>query len=99
MTVGELLDEADRVAAAGFDIWDDLVHGFGGAYLPPIVRTRASRGATHPDHWPYPEGALVVVQPNVVDGLAGVQVGNSIRITADGPEVTQSFPMEMTRCG
>jgi Xaa-Pro dipeptidase len=99
VTVGELLDEADRVTAAGFDIWDDLVHGFGGAYLPPIVRTRASRGATHPDDWAYPEGALVVVQPNVIDGLAGVQVGNSIRITADGPEVTQSFPMEMIRCG
>lgn len=99
VTVGELLDEADRVAAAGFDIWDDLVHGFGGAYLPPIVRTRASRGATHPDDWAYPEGVLVVVQPNVVDGLAGVQVGNSIWITPDGPEVTQSYPMEMVRCG
>ncbi|HEX6301186.1 MAG TPA: M24 family metallopeptidase [Acidimicrobiia bacterium] len=99
VTVGELLDEADRVAAAGFDIWDDLVHGFGGAYLPPIVRTRASRGATHPEHWAYPEGALVVVQPNVIDGLAGVQVGNSIQISADGAEVTQSFPMELIRCG
>ena len=99
VTVGELLDEADRVEAAGFGIWDDLVHGFGGAYLPPIVRTRASRGATHPDHWAYPEGALVVVQPNVVDGLAGVQVGNSIQITANGAEVTQSFPLEMIRCG
>jgi Xaa-Pro dipeptidase len=99
VTVGELLDEADQVAAAGFDIWDDLVHGFGGAYLPPIVRTRASRGATHPDQWAYPEGALVVVQPNVIDGLAGVQVGNSIWITADGPEVTQTFPIEMIRCG
>jgi Xaa-Pro dipeptidase len=99
VTVGELLDEADRVAAAGFDIWDDLVHGFGGAYLPPIVRTRESRGATHPDHWAYPEGALVVVQPNVIDGLAGVQVGNSIWITESGPEVTQRFSMEMLRCG
>jgi Xaa-Pro aminopeptidase len=99
VTVGELLDEAERVTEAGFDIWDDLVHGFGGAYLPPIVRTRASRGATHSDDWAYPEGALIVVQPNVIDGLAGVQVGNSIWITADGPEVTQGFPMEMIRCG
>ena len=31
------------ITDSGFDIWDDLVHGFGGAYLPPIVRTRANR--------------------------------------------------------
>lgn len=99
VTVGEILDEADAVTGAGFDIWDDLLHGFGGAYLPPIIRTRASRGATHPDDWAMPEGALVVVQPNVIDGLAGVQVGNSMWITPDGPEVTQSYPIEITRCG
>lgn len=99
VTVGQILDEADAVALAGFDIWDDLVHGFGGAYLPPIVRTRASRGATHPDDWAYPAGALVVVQPNVVDGPAGVQVGNSVWLTSAGYEVTQSYPLEITRCG
>ncbi|MFP3914002.1 MAG: M24 family metallopeptidase [Actinomycetota bacterium] len=98
VTVGEILDEADRVEAAGLGIWDDLVHGFGGAYLPPIIRTRASRGATHPDGWAYPEGALVVVQPNVVDGKAGVQVGNSVWITAEGPQVTQGYPTGITRC-
>lgn len=98
-TVGEVLEAAEVISRAGFGIWDDLVHGFGGAYLPPIVRTRASRGATHSDDWAYPEGALVVVQPNVIDGLAGVQVGNSMWITADGPEVTQAFPMGITRCG
>ena len=96
-TIGEVLDRADEITA-GFDIWDDLVHGVGGAYLPPIIRTRASRGATHPDGFAYPAGALVVVQPNVIDGLAGVQVGNSMRITANGVEVTQSYPTELIVC-
>lgn len=99
VSVGEILDVADAIADEGFDIWDDLVHGFGGTYLPPIVRTRASRGATHSDDWVYPQGALLVVQPNVIDGAAGVQVGNSIWLTADGAEVTQSYPMEAVRCG
>lgn len=98
-TVGEVLDAAEVITRAGLDIWDDLVHGFGGAYLPPIVRTRASRGATHPDDTAYPEGSLVVVQPNVIDGSAGVQTGNSMWLTGDGVEVTQQYPMEMGRCG
>jgi Xaa-Pro dipeptidase len=99
VTVGELLDAADAVEEAGYDIWDDLVHGFGGAYLPPIIRTRASRGATHPDEHPYPEGSLVVVQPNVIDGTAGVQVGNSIHIGQEGPVPTQHYPLILIRCG
>lgn len=98
-TVGEILDVADAIAAEGLDIWDDLVHGFGGAYLPPIVRTRSSRGATHPDEWAYPDGTLLVVQPNVVEDTAGVQVGNSMWLTSDGVEVTQAYPMGLIRCG
>lgn len=97
-TVGAVLDAAEAVTEAGFDIWDDLVHGFGGAYLPPIVRTRASRGATHPDDFAYPEGTLLVVQPNVIDGDAGVQVGNSMWLAGTGLEVTQHYPTELIVC-
>ena len=99
VTVGALLDAAGMITEAGFDIWDDLIHGFGGAYLPPILRTRANRGATHPDEFAYQEGTLLVVQPNVIDGQAGVQVGNSMQVTAQGPAVTQSYPTELIICG
>jgi Xaa-Pro aminopeptidase len=98
VAIGSVLDAAEGITAAGFDIWDDLVHGFGGAYLPPIVRTRASRGATHPDEWTYPEGTLLVVQPNVIDGKAGVQIGNSMQITPEGAVSTQRYPLELIRC-
>jgi len=98
VTIGEVLDAAQVITDAGFDIWDDLVHGFGGAYLPPIVRTRANRGATHPDDFAYPDGTLLVVQPNVIDGLAGVQTGNSLQITPEGAISTQRQPMTMIRC-
>jgi Xaa-Pro aminopeptidase len=98
-TIGEVLDAAQVITEAGFDIWDDLVHGFGGAYLPPIVRTRANRGATHPDDFAYPDGTLLVVQPNVIDGQAGVQTGNSLQITAEGAVSTQHQPLTMIRCG
>ena len=99
VTVGALLDAAGMITEAGFDIWDDLIHGFGGAYLPPILRTRANRGATHSEDFAYPEGTLLVVQPNVIDGQAGVQVGNSMQVTTQGPAVTQSYPTELIICG
>jgi Xaa-Pro aminopeptidase len=98
-TVGDVLDAAEVITDSGFDIWDDLVHGFGGAYLPPIVRTRANRGATHPEDFRYPEGTLLVVQPNVIDGSAGIQVGNSLQITDTGAVSTQLQPMAMVQCG
>lgn len=97
-TIGEVLDAARVITEEGFDIWDDLVHGFGGAYLPPIVRTRANRGATHPDDFAYPEGTLLVVQPNVIDGKAGVQTGNSLQVTGAGAVSTQRQPTRMIRC-
>ena len=97
-TVGQVLDAAEIISRQGFDIWDDLVHGFGGAYLPPIIRTRANRGATHPDDFAYPDGTLLVVQPNVIDGPAGVQVGNVMQITGEGVDVIQKYPTELIVC-
>lgn len=101
VTIGELLDKADQIDAAGFDIWDDLVHGYGGAYLPPITRTRQSRGSTHPDDWAYEAGTVLVIQPNVMtkDAKAGVQVGHALHITEEGVEVLQKYPVEFIRCG
>lgn len=97
-TVGDVLDAAELISDRGFDIWDDLVHGFGGAYLPPIIRTRANRGASHPDEFAYPDGTLLVVQPNVIDGLAGVQVGNVMRLNLDGVDVIQKYPTKLIVC-
>lgn len=99
-TVGAILDAAEFIQESGFTILDDLVHGQGGAYLPPIIRTRATRGATHADEFAYPENAVIVVQPNVVtaDFAAGVQLGNAVRLTETGVEVLQEYPMEFIRC-
>ena len=101
VTVGEILDVAEGVHESGFSIWDDLIHGFSGAYLPPILRTRQTRGSTHPDEFAYEAGTVLVLQPNVIsaDRTAGVQVGNAIHIAPAGPEVLQSYPMKFIRCG
>jgi Xaa-Pro dipeptidase len=70
-------------AAGGIRIRDDLVHGFVGGYLPPVL------GARRPvPDFTFEAGMTVVVQPNVVtpDERAGVQVGELLLVTADGVE-------------
>ena len=102
VTIGELLDQAEQIDKAGFSIYDDLVHGFGGAYLPPITRTRQTRGSTHPEDFAYDEaGTVLVIQPNIItkDEKAGVQLGNSFVITDDGIENLQRYPSKLIRCG
>ena len=50
---------------AGYTIRDDLVHGFVGGYLPPVLGSRSRALATVPE-FTFEAGMMVVVQPNVV---------------------------------
>ena len=102
VTVREILDCGDQISRAGLDIWDALLHGWGGpGVLPPIVRTRKSGGATEADDYAFEEGSVVVIQPNIIsaDHAAGVQLGNAVYIKRDGVEVLQQYPMQFVRCG
>jgi Xaa-Pro aminopeptidase len=70
-------------AAGAITIRDDLVHGFVGGYLPPVLGAR-----TPVPDFTFAAGMTVVVQPNVVtrDERAGVQVGELLLVTDDGYE-------------
>ena len=70
-------------AAGDIKIRDDLVHGFVGGYLPPVLGAR-----TPVPDFTFEVGMTVVVQPNVVtaDERAGVQVGELLLVTGDGVE-------------
>jgi Xaa-Pro dipeptidase len=88
-TAAELWAAAACIEDAGYTIRDDLVHGFVGGYLPPVI------GA----HTPVPDftfeaGMTVVVQPNVVtrDERAGVQLGELLLVTDQGPERLHGAP-------
>ena len=62
---------------AGFTIIDDLLHGYGGGYLPADPRLQEPAGRPACPEEPFEAGQTVVIQPNVVtrDGKAGVQTG------------------------
>lgn len=92
-TGAELADAARIIEAAGFTTCDDVVHGFVGGYLPPVV-PGGGRPARH-DSFVLEEGMTLVLQPNVgtVDRTAGVQTGELLLVTANGYERLHAYPM------
>ena len=92
-TMEEIIDAASVIEEHGFTVCDDLMHGFGGGYFPPIVGTR-SRSAGALPKMTLEENMTVVVQPNVIsrDVPAGVQVGELVRGTKTGFERLHKAP-------
>ncbi len=86
-TMEEILDATGIVEKNGFTVCDDLMHGFGGGYMQPIIGTRSRMAGSLPK-MTLEENMTVVVQPNVIttDQTAGVQVGELIRVTKTGFE-------------
>lgn len=86
--------EASRVIEdAGFQTIDDVLHGYGGGYFPPVIGSTTRENPHNPDE-EFVAGQLVVVQPNVVtsDGKAGVQTGEMLLITDTGVERMHGLP-------
>ena len=99
-TIDDVLDAGEYIHSAGFTIYDDLLHGFGGGYLPPILRTRRT-SARPPQPFIFQENMTVVIQPNVITGdeRMGVQVGELVRVTRNGVESLHHYPMRFIQCG
>jgi Xaa-Pro dipeptidase len=94
----QVIEAAGVIEDAGFTIIDDLLHGYGGGYFPPILGSRSRPAGPIPEE-PFEAGMTVVVQPNVVtrDGAAGVQTGELLLITNAGVERLHSFPRDFAR--
>ncbi|HZU06881.1 MAG TPA: Xaa-Pro peptidase family protein [Chloroflexota bacterium] len=100
-TPAEVIAAADLIEEAGYTIYDDLVHGIGNGYLPPILRTRGTTVEEPPADFRYPENSTWVIQPNVItrDERMGIQVGDMVRVTAHGAERMQRYPLRFVVCG
>jgi Xaa-Pro dipeptidase len=86
-TMQQIIDAAGVIEDAGFTVYDDLVHGFGGGYFPPVLGSRSRPAGPLPD-MTLEAGMTCVVQPNVItpDQRAGVQVGELVLVTRTGFE-------------
>src|ERR1700704_2635542 len=60
-----LIDASGIIEESVFTTCDDLVHGYGGGYFPPIIGSK-SRPAGQMPTFPLQENMCMVVQPNVI---------------------------------
>ncbi|MEA2443359.1 MAG: hypothetical protein QOJ12_651, partial [Thermoleophilales bacterium] len=99
-TAADLVAASQPIADAGFTTRDDLVHGFVGGYLPPVLGDTTRQIEAVPD-FTFEQGMTVVVQPNVVtrDETAGVQTGELLVVGPDGAERLHDFERGLLRAG
>lgn len=93
VTPAQVIEASGVIEDAGFTIIDDLLHGYGGGYLPPILGCKSRPAGPVPAE-PFRAGQTVVIQPNVVtrDHKAGVQTGEMVLITETGIERMHAMP-------
>jgi len=99
-TAADLVEASGVIGDAGFTTRDDLVHGFVGGYLPPVLGDK-TRTPEEPPKFTLEEGMTVVIQPNVVtpDERAGVQTGELVAVTAEGAERLHQYERGLLRIG
>jgi Xaa-Pro dipeptidase len=87
-TAADLAAAGGLIEDAGHTIRDDLVHGFVGGYLPPVIGAR-----TEVPDFAFEAGMTVVIQPNVItrDERAGVQTGELVLVAEHGAERLHGF--------
>jgi Xaa-Pro dipeptidase len=99
-TAAELVAASAVIGEAGFTTRDDLVHGFVGGYLPPVLGDVTRTLEAVPD-FTLEEGMTIVIQPNVLtpDESAGVQTGELVAVTPDGAERLHDYERGLLRIG
>jgi len=96
----QIVDASGVIEDAGFTIYDDIVHGFGGGYWPPVLGAKSRPAGPVPD-MRLEANMTIVVQPNVItrDQKAGVQIGEMVRITPTGFERLHTAPWGFLHIG
>ncbi len=103
-TAAQVAEGAAVIEDSGFFACDDLLHGFVGGYLPPVIAGPGRPGPGGAGAVPdlvFEPGMTVVVQPNVVtrDARAGVQTGELVLVTEEGWAPLHRFPPGLGRIG
>lgn len=99
-TEGDAIRNAAVIGEAGYAIYDDLIHGYGSDYGPPLVDRDCVRywqtGEEPPPGRSVERGATVVIQPNPItpDERMGLQLGALTVVRDTGAETLHGLPFE-----
>ncbi len=93
VTAAELVEASGLIEEAGYTTFDDLIHGYGGGYLAPVLGSRSRPNEPVPN-FTLEANMMLVVQPNVVtrDHRAGVQTGECLAVTPTGYQSLHTSP-------
>ena len=96
----ELIEAGKLIEQAAFIHCDDLIHGYGGGYLPPVLGLPSRRDEPTPDIT-LEAGMMMVVQPNVttLDKTAGIQTGECVVVTEGGAVSIHRAPRGFLQVG
>jgi Xaa-Pro aminopeptidase len=99
-TEGDAIRAAAVIGDAGYAIYDDLIHGYGTDYGPPLVDRSCVEhwrsGAEPPPGRTIARDTAVVIQPNPItpDERMGLQLGALTIVRDDGAECLHGLPFE-----
>jgi Xaa-Pro aminopeptidase len=101
-TEADVIRAASVIGERGYDVYDDLIHGYGVDIHPPVIDRTCSRFWPWDDARPAPAGRTfernmaVVIQPNPItpDERMGLQLGALTIVTEGGAESLHAVPFE-----
>jgi Xaa-Pro aminopeptidase len=99
-TEGDVIRNASLIGEAGYAIYDDLIHGYGTDYGPPLVDRSCvaywNGGGEPPPGRTVERGMTIVIQPNPItpDERMGLQLGALTVVTDRGAESLHTLPFE-----
>jgi Xaa-Pro aminopeptidase len=99
-TEGDAIRNASVIGEAGYGIYDDLIHGYGTDYGPPLVDRSCveywRNGTEPPPGRSVDRGAAIVIQPNPItpDERMGLQLGALTVVRDGGAECLHGLPFE-----
>lgn len=99
-TEGDAIRNSAVIGERGYAIYDDLIHGYGTDYGPPLVDRSCVQywngGGEPPAGRTIEEGMTIVVQPNPItpDERMGLQLGALTVVTPNGAESLHGLPWQ-----